>query len=292
MTLYTSTLEAKLEAPGVSVQVSTFHWPQAHSADQRLSRYSLGLTLSADLVPAHVRYEDEGQDSGMFARLGRLFLIPADVRIQGRAQPINSRSVFCLFERDWFEDVTGLGRDWDAHMLAACIDVGDSRVAELVSRLAQEAMAPGLASEKFAEALGTQTAIELARRLRSASDRARSDGLRLLPWQMRRITHYFDNLDTYAPDLGEVATLCGVGERHLRRLFKATTNRTIYEHATDVWTDKAKRMLAEDDVALKEISARLGFADPGGFSVAFRRACGVSPLRFRQQAAGAPKLLS
>ena len=228
----------------------------------------------------------------MFARLGRLFLIPADVRIQGRAQPINSRSVFCLFERDWFESVTGLGRDWDAHMLAACVDLGDTRLAEMVARLAQEAMAPGLASDKFAEGLGTLTAVELARRLRSVSDRARSEGLRLLPWQMRRITRYFDNLDSYAPDLGEVAVLCGVGERHLRRLFKATTNRTIYEHATDVWTEKAKRMLASDEIALKEISARLGFADPGGFSVAFRRAVGVSPLKFRQQSLGAPKLLS
>jgi AraC family transcriptional regulator len=289
MALYTATLEAKLEAPGVCVQVSTYHWPHAHSADQRLSRYSLGLTLSADPVPSQVRYDDEGQDSGLYARLGRLFLLPADVRIQARAEPIVSRSVFCIFERDWFESVTGLGRDWDAHMLAACIDVADAQLAKQVARLAQEAMSPGLASDRFAEGLGTLTAVELARRLRAASDRARSEGLRLLPWQMRRIGRYFEALDTYAPDLGEVAALCGVGERHLRRLFKATTNRTIYEHATEVWTDKAKRMLCEDDIPLKEISARLGFADPGGFSVAFRRAVGVSPLKYRQQAAAAPK---
>jgi AraC family transcriptional regulator len=285
-------LEAELEAPGVTVQVSSYRWPTAHSADQRLSRYSLGLNLSADPLPSKVRYEGEGQDSGTFASLGRLFLLPADVRIQARAEAVNLRSVFCLFERDWFESVTGLGRDWDAHMLAACIDVGDTRLAELVARLAQEAMAPGLSSDKFTEGLGTLTAVELARRLRSVSDRARSEGLRLLPWQMRRINGYFDSLDTYAPDLGELAGLCGVGERHLRRLFKATTNRTIYEHATDVWTDKAKRMLAEGEIPLKEISARLGFADPGGFSVAFRRAAGVSPLKYRQQATGAPRLLA
>ena len=126
-------------------------------------------------------------------------------------------------------------------------------------------------------------AVELTRRLASVSAHAGVDGPRLLPWQMRRITGYFEALSTYAPDLTELAELCGVSSRHLRRLFKATTQRTIYDYNRDVWTGKAKRMLCETDLPLKEVSARLGFSDPGAFSVAFRRTAGVAPRRYRQQ---------
>jgi len=267
----------------VQVEVTRYIWPTAHASDDRMSDYSLGLTLTPRRLGSQIRYYDHARDTGAFADLGRLFFVPADMHLQGRAPPLDSLAVFCRFDRDWFEGVTGLGHDWNAEMLSACIDIGDSRLIELMSRLGQEAMAPGLASCKLAEGLGLLTAVDLARHLRRVSARSKSDGPKLTPWQIRRITNYFDRLAVYAPDIAEVAGLCGVSDRHLRRLFKETTDRTIYEHARDIWTAKAKRMLSDTELPLKEISARLGFSDPGSFSVAFRRASGVAPRRFRQQ---------
>jgi AraC family transcriptional regulator len=286
MALYRSTVEAELEAPGVRVEVTTFDWPVSPVSEHRMSRHSLGLTVSPGRVDSQIRLLGEACDSGSFTPMGRLFFFPADVSLQGSAGCFRSRSVFCHFDPDWFEDVTGFDGGWDPDTLSACIDLGDARLIELVSRLGQEAMQPGLASRRFAEGLSMAAAVELTRRLKSLP-RSAADGLRLLPWQMRRITSYFETLSSYDLNLDELAQLCGVSSRHLRRLFKATTRRTIYDHAREVWMGKAKRMLCDTDLPLKEISAQLGFSDPGAFSVAFRRTAGVAPRRYRQQSRSA-----
>jgi AraC-like DNA-binding protein len=44
--------------------------------------------------------------------------------------------------------------------------------------------------------------------------------------------------------------------------------------------DRAQHLL-ESGIGIKEIAHRLGFASPGNFSTAFRRATGVSPRQFR-----------
>jgi AraC family transcriptional regulator len=288
MAFYTSTLEAELEAAGVRVEVLAFDWQEAHVAHERLSRHSLALTISPDRLDSQIRLSEKGADSGSLAIAGRLFFIPAEVNLEGRGGGFKARSVFCHFDPDWFEDVTGFGGEWEPQMLSACIDLGDARLTEMVSRLGQEAMAPGLASRRLAEGLGMTAAVELARRLTSANARSKAGPQQLLPWQLRRITGYFKSLASYAPDLTELADQCGVSSRHLRRLFKATTHKTIYDYASEVWTGKAKQMLCETELPLKEISARLGFSDPGAFSVAFRRAAGLAPRSYRQQSRSAP----
>lgn len=46
---------------------------------------------------------------------------------------------------------------------------------------------------------------------------------------------------------------------------------------------KAKSLLCDTEIPLKEITAQIGFTDPSSFSMAFRRATGAAPRTFRQQ---------
>ena len=81
----------------------------------------------------------------------------------------------------------------------------------------------------------------------------------------------------------ELAALCGISTRHLRRLFKQTTKQTLHEYVRDAWVAKAKSLLCDTELPLKEITSRIGFTDPSSFSMAFRRATGAAPRTFRQQ---------
>jgi AraC family transcriptional regulator len=83
--------------------------------------------------------------------------------------------------------------------------------------------------------------------------------------------------------MAELAALCGISDRHLRRLFKQTTRQTLHEFIRDSWVAEAKSLLCDTEAPLKEIASRMGFTDPGSFSMAFRRATGAAPRTFRQQ---------
>ena len=126
-------------------------------------------------------------------------------------------------------------------------------------------------------------AVELGRHFQAIEEHSKSSAQKLSPWQVNRITQYVENLSNYLPDVSDIAELCGISARHLRRLFKETTNQTIYQYARDVWTAKAKTMLSDTRVPVKEIASRLGFSDASSFSIAFRRATGEAPKMFRQQ---------
>jgi AraC family transcriptional regulator len=215
--------------------------------------------------------------------MGALFFVPYGVYLHGRTSGGLTRGAYCEFDRDWFERLTGLGHDWSPEMLAACVDIKNPWLAQAMTRLGREATAPGFACAELTSGLATLVAVELARHLRSVDAKRKSTAQQLTPWQMRKITHYVENLAGYAPDVEEVADLCGVSSRHLRRLFKQTTDQTIYEYARDVWAAKAKQLLSDTDLPLKEIWSRMGFASPSSFSVAFSRATGVSPKAFRQR---------
>ena len=61
------------------------------------------------------------------------------------------------------------------------------------------------------------------------------------------------------------------------RLFREATGETVKSYVERVRLTKAKALLSGTELPLKEISARLGFASPSGFSVAFRRLAGETP---------------
>lgn len=282
MIQYTANIDAELVAPGVTVQVTDFDWINPHVIESCLPRYVFVCSISSTFAYSETRYSTDDA-SGTFAHTGNLIFVPANVHLDGRGSAGRARAVVCTFEQHWFEELTGIGDDWHPDMLAACVNIRNSRLAQAITRMGQEALAPGLACRKLTEGLGLLTAVEMARHLRSADPRSRAAGQTLTAWQMRRITDYIETLSGYVPDITELADLCGVSSRHLRRLFKQTTNQTIYEYAKDVWTAKAKRMLSDTELSLKAISAELGFSDAGSFSVAFRRATGTAPKPFRQQ---------
>jgi AraC family transcriptional regulator len=87
--------------------------------------------------------------------------------------------------------------------------------------------------------------------------------------------------DGPTPTLSELAALCGMSPRHLRRAYRQQTGRGLSDLVTEVRTSRAADLLASDGVSLKEISHRLGFAHLSGFSTAFRRATGESPGAYR-----------
>ena len=87
---------------------------------------------------------------------------------------------------------------------------------------------------------------------------------------------------TDTPTLSEVADKLHIAQRTLiRRLGRLGTT---YQEITDRFLFcRAREMLENDQLAIKEIAAAIGFDDPANFGKAFKRWCGMSPGSYSKQ---------
>lgn len=72
--------------------------------------------------------------------------------------------------------------------------------------------------------------------------------------------------------------------RHFSRQFEAVTGSTPHAYITSLRMDKARRLLANSSMPIKQIAAAVGYAaNPATFVAAFKRSTGVTPTQYRAQ---------
>lgn len=69
---------------------------------------------------------------------------------------------------------------------------------------------------------------------------------------------------------------------HLARIFKTATGSTVLDYLTLVRMDRAKELMRDPSLNLKEIAGRVGYRDQNYFSRVFRRLNGTTPSAFRR----------
>jgi AraC family transcriptional regulator len=164
----------------------------------------------------------------------------------------------------------------------AIID-GDKRLLQLLSDLVEELAAEEAGKEIIIEALTEQTAVHLLRR---HSKMRRSDELELSRAGLvdRRIRRAVEFMQTHLDQelaLKDIAAASYLSPYHFARLFKKLTGVTPHTYLSGLRTAQAKSLLAETDLSVGAISARVGYASPSHFTRAFRQATGLTPRAFR-----------
>lgn len=81
----------------------------------------------------------------------------------------------------------------------------------------------------------------------------------------------------------DVSDHLGCGRRSLERHFKEGTGRSLLEEIQACRIDRAKRLLIDTRIPLKECAARAGFNTSGHMRQVFRKQFGIAPETFREQ---------
>ncbi len=72
-------------------------------------------------------------------------------------------------------------------------------------------------------------------------------------------------------------------KEYLSKLFKKKYGYGIYEFALNIRMERAKELLQNKDIFIKDISDRLGYSNSNYFSKAFKNYYNISPTDFREQ---------
>lgn len=103
---------------------------------------------------------------------------------------------------------------------------------------------------------------------------------------VQKARQYIDSHLKDLPSLEGLADILGVSPFYLSKLFKEQTGETYINYVTSARLEKAKRLLSDGALIIKEISADVGYNDQNYFSKLFRQKYGETPSEYRQKMLG------
>lgn len=221
-----------------------------------------------------------------FVKLGKLMFLPG--RVPFRTRPSNalrsSRNLVCHFRPELEQQILGDYDDWSEAQFAGCQDVRCGRIEQTMRRLGQEMMHPGFANELLLEGLMSTLVVDISRYFRRVGpivDDTPRRASALSRADLQRIVDFIQSARGGCPTASQLAAVCGMNLSSFRNRFKLTTGRSVHSYVEEVQLDRAKDLLVNSGMLMKEIAYELGFTHQATFTSSFRRLVGMSPSDFR-----------
>lgn len=103
----------------------------------------------------------------------------------------------------------------------------------------------------------------------------------LSPGRLRVVMDYIEAHLHEKVSLRRMAELIRMSPYHFGRLFKQSTGLSPHQYFLEQRILKARELLADQRLAITEISQRLGFGSRAHFTTAFRKRVGTTPREYR-----------
>lgn len=160
----------------------------------------------------------------------------------------------------------------------------ENSLASFGRSLTRELVSEDSGSEIVIGAVVEQIVVHL---LRKFCNMRRSDELELsrvglIDRRIRRAVELMHSQLDHELSLKEIAAASYLSPFHFSRLFKKLTGTTPHAYLGSLRTKQAQLLLAESDLSITEISARVGYSSSSHFTQAFRQSTGLTPRAFRK----------
>jgi len=160
----------------------------------------------------------------------------------------------------------------------------NDRVTQLASMIVAEIQNPGFGSDMVVDSL-MRVIANLLSRCDPRGIEPPSQRIRLAPAKLRRVTDYVEANLSRQISLDEIAALVGLSPFHFARMFKAALGETPARYVLARRLTRTRDLLRDGRWSLAAIALECGFASQSHFTAAFTRESGLSPGRFRREAA-------
>ena len=107
----------------------------------------------------------------------------------------------------------------------------------------------------------------------------------LAAWQQRIAATYIDEHLGEHISLATLAQLARLSPYHFCRAFKQSFGVPPHRYHTSLRIERAKVLLEKHPISVTEIGITLGFSDTSSFTVAFRKATGLTPTGYHRSVA-------
>ena len=159
----------------------------------------------------------------------------------------------------------------------------DERLARMARDLAEELTRAEAGQAAFIAALMEQLTLHLLRRYANVKRAPEVELSRvgLVDRRIRRAVELMHARLAEDVSLDEMAAAAYLSPFHFARLFKKLMGNSPHAYLAALRAARAQTLLAESDMSVTEIAARVGHGSPSHFTKAFRQATGLTPREFR-----------
>lgn len=98
---------------------------------------------------------------------------------------------------------------------------------------------------------------------------------------VQKVLDLIENRLCDPPTLGELALLAGLSRTYFSPLFKEVVGVRLQDYLLQARINKAKDLLSDINLIIKQIAYKVGFRDPDHFSRTFKKKTGITPTNWR-----------
>ncbi|MFA7555028.1 MAG: AraC family transcriptional regulator [Spongiibacteraceae bacterium] len=276
-----SQLLGRLQSKAYDIQVHDLEW-MSYGSGLLTPQASCFLELVFKCDSSWEGSYSATPNKNSFKNIGALVFAPPQTTLHCQWDKGSQQTIGCMFNINNLSALHGLDWDWSAIDLEHTFDIQNPFIVAAMRRLAEEAITPSFASELQTEYTLVLLALELRRHFLSALKAPKITLSKLSHHQISLINELIDSSTGAGPSLDDFAEACNIPARQLSILFKNMTGVTLRHYVANTRLKKAKHILSNRHLMIKQVAYQCGFKSATAFSAAFRKETGVTPLEFRK----------
>jgi len=105
-------------------------------------------------------------------------------------------------------------------------------------------------------------------------------------YKLRRVKEFISEKIEEDLSLAEIAAIAGLSQFHFARAFRKSTGLTPQQFLMERRIERAKELLAKNDLPIVEVSLRTGFKNQSHFTSLFRKFTSFTPKTWRESLQG------
>ena len=158
----------------------------------------------------------------------------------------------------------------------------DQLIRHIGLALIEEAVAETPTGKLYAESLSQTLVFHLLKNYSTAKYATANLNGGLSGYKLRRVKEFInENLEEDLP-LAAIAEVADLSQFHFARAFRRTTGFTPQQYLMQQRIERAKELLAKDDLPIVEISLRTGFKNQSHFTTLFHKYTKFTPKLWRE----------
>lgn len=236
--------------------------------------------IAMHLRPARLEWLLDGHARTRRVRRGSLDLIPRGTLFEVYS-PDETEFLLLALDACVVERAAGEACAAERGVLVVQLGIRDPQIEHIIFALKAELDAGCPSGRLYGEALATGLAARLLGKYAARVPAAHNHNTILPAYKLRRVTEYINDNLTENLTLAELAAVASMNPHSFSRAFKQTTGTPPHRYVSNCRVERAKALLADDELPLVEVGLSVGFQNQSHFTTLFHRLTGVTPKAFR-----------